>query len=222
MVLLLHFCSADALGRKPGPLGPLQISVKTLTGKTLTIDARGCDTITQFQMKIQDKEGIPPDQQRLIFVGNQLEVDRTLSSYGVENGAIFHLVLRLRGMISTFTSSDTDNPLVAYLMMTDEERANAPVPIEALRKKIMKSPYLGRPVNCFETYNATYNYEENPAILHESQLKYFCELLDFEWDKTAMEGDLDRVDLRLTFSQEQLVSVSEDDVTTFCFISVGS
>lgn len=104
--------------------GGMQLFVKTLTGKTVSIEVEEGESIEDVKAKISEKEGIPPEQQRLIFGGQQLQDSKTLDDYDVGDDATLHLVLRLRGGILGKGSVEVDDNFVKEHLkgLTDDDR----------------------------------------------------------------------------------------------------
>jgi len=183
----------------------------TLTGKKITLDVEASDTIGTVKGKVQDKWGFPLHQQRLIFAGNPLEDIYTLSDYNIQKNSTVNLLLSLRGMLSKFSSSETSDPLVHFLMLSDEERQQASTPLSSLKTKAQREQT--KPFS-------TFHFEEQANIISPLQCKLLCDFLDFLWSCTH-NPESNRVDMRVHLKDDAFVALlsAVDEQQVHGFIS---
>ena len=186
------------------PIG-IEIRIKDQTGEETMFKIKRTTKMEKVFKTYASRKGVDEEYLAFLIEGEKIDIDDTPQSLRLEDGDSIDCVLKQSGMISTFTSNDTTDALINYLMLADEERVTATIPIAELRSK--RRMEGGR--------HKQFTYKQNPDILHPSQLAVLCELLDFVWDKTAVTGEV-RVDMRLTLTSDQLVAVRAHECMMIC------
>lgn len=173
----------------------MEICIQTLTKREFRIVVEPSDRVYELKAKLESAGGYPLMQQRLIFEGQPMKESKHLSTYGIQHGSLVHVIMR--GMISTFTDIDTADPTIQFLMLTDEERLQYPLPITALQKK-------AEHIDDITMRKYGFQYDPNPEIIAESQTELLREFLNFMWSVSPLS---ESNDLKLVLPELLFLSV---------------
>jgi len=177
----------------------IKIRVKDQNGYQIMFIMKRSTRMAKVFKAYAQQKGVDVRGLRFMIHGEEVNPEATPIDLGLEDDDVVDALLRQLGMISTFTSSDTSDALIQYLMLTDEQRVTVPVPSQQLREKQTEAD---------ADNNKKFTYKQNPDVLHPSQMNILSDLLSFVWDKTSNVGNSDRVDMRLTLSDDQFIAVS--------------
>lgn len=193
----------------------MQIFVKTLSGRSFATEVEPEHTVRSIQSRIREVEGIPEERQRIIFAGNQLREHATLAASGIKAESTIHLCLRLRGMISTFSAGDAEDPSIKYLMMTEKERAATEVPTKRLDELADQNN---------TSKNGYYTFASNALKLFPELEKFPLDtteaFADFLWIRYAKPGQKDlRVNIPWAVMNQLHETTDAESVFERSFIS---